>query len=463
MTDLATKLLNTNLSRFSCLLFLFIIFNCSNKSENKVPAAADENILSQSVSGDSLEIIIKNIPPQTTAALLYNDFDLSSKNIYFENKSDSSKTVSQKILKPGNFDYTILYRTFTMTDNKFVPYYHNYVITQSVEQIEFLFNEKNGDIKLQNDHGNIINYDHITNAYQEITRKTNKITSLQKIQRIENLHAENKKNFKDNILLSLNDLVFYKQLSLLSPKDKRIENYLLSLEKPVWSTDLLGVIYQYLRAKKESIYLLNLNKSKNTVYNDLMEIGIANHLVQYKESKYPNYAKNLEWFEDTDYYKNHKGSLEKLLKTDKKPDSVKNQILSFDVHDGDQVVKLKNVLSVRKSKYYLLDFWATWCIPCLQNIEAMHQMHLPKELEILYISMDRTKDKEKWSKKAQNLHLSNSYLFTETQNNKNIISKINLNELPRYILLDKDFNVVHPNLATPQEVDFLKELKTYIK
>ncbi|KAA0127261.1 hypothetical protein FY557_13905 [Chryseobacterium sp. SN22] len=464
MTDLAIKLLNANVSRFLCLLFLFILFNCSNKSENKViPAPAGENILPQSVSGDSLEIIIKNIPPQTAASLMYNDFDLSSKNIYFENTSGISRTVSQKILKPVNSDYTLLYRTFTMTDNKFVPHYHNYFIGQPVDRIEFVFNEKNGDIKLENNNGTVINYDNITNAYQEITRKTNKITALQKVRQIENLHADNKKNFTDNNLLSLNDLVFYKQLSLLSPEDKRIQNYLLSLEKPVWSTDLLGVIYQYLQAKKDSIYLLNLNKSKNSVYNGLIEIGIANHLVQYKEGKYPDYARNLEWFEDTEYYKNHKDSLKKLLETDKKPESVKNQILSFDVHDGDRVVKLKNVLSAHKSGYYLLDFWATWCIPCLQNIEAMHQMDLPKELEIFYISMDRTKDKEKWSGKARNMDLFNSYLFAETQNNKNIIRKINLNELPRYILLDKDFNVVHPNLATPQEADFLKELKTYMK
>ena len=97
MKDLATKLVNANLSRFSCLLFLFVIFNCSNQSENRVnPAAANENILSQAVSGDSLEIIIKNIPPQTTAVLMYNDFDLSSKNIYFENKSGISKTISRR-------------------------------------------------------------------------------------------------------------------------------------------------------------------------------------------------------------------------------------------------------------------------------------------------------------------------------------------------------------------------------
>ena len=468
MMDMAIKLLNTNLSRFSYLLFLFIIFNCSNKSESKVINATEnkntfvnKNTLSKSISNDSLEIIIKNIPANTTASLMYNDFDLNSKNIYFENKSNVSKTISQKILKSTNFDYTILYRTFTMINNKFVPYYHDYLINQSIKQIEFLFNEKNGDIELQNE--NIIMYDHITNAYQEITKKTNKISSSQKIQKIENLHATNEKNFTNRQQLLLNDLVFYKQLSLLSPNDKRIENYLVDIKAPIWSTDLLGILYQYLQTKKDNIYLLNLNKSKNEIYNKLIEVGISNHLQQYKDKKYATYNKNLEWFKNTDYYKNNKIKLEKLLVTDEKPNSIKNELLSFDLHNDDKIVQLENILSKHNSKYYLLDFWATWCIPCLQNIEAIHKMDLPKDIEIVYISMDRTKDKEKWSKKAKDLHLPNSYLFAETPNNKNIIKKVNLNQLPRYVLIDKDFNIINPNLATPQEVDFLKELKIYMK
>ena len=118
--------------------------------------------------------------------------------------------------------------------------------------------------------------------------------------------------------------------------------------------------------------------------------------------------------------------------------------------------------TVEPGKVTLVSFWATWCVPCLQNIEAIHNMDLPANLEIIYISMDRTKDREKWSKKSHDFNLSNSYLFAETQNNKAIITKIGLNQLPRYILVDKDFNILNPNLATPQETDFLKELEMYI-
>ncbi len=38
-----------------------------------------------------------------------------------------------------------------------------------------------------------------------------------------------------------------------------------------------------------------------------------------------------------------------------------------------------------------------------------------------------------------------------------------LNQLPRYILVDKNFNVLDANMITPQEGDFLKNLKSYIK
>ena len=55
------------------------------------------------------------------------------------------------------------------------------------------------------------------------------------------------------------------------------------------------------------------------------------------------------------------------------------------------------------------------------------------------------------------------YLIIENENNKNIIKEIQLNQLPRYILVDKNFNILDANMITPQEGDFLKNLKSYIK
>jgi hypothetical protein len=90
-------------------------------------------------------------------------------------------------------------------------------------------------------------------------------------------------------------------------------------------------------------------------------------------------------------------------------------------------------------------------------------MELPKNLETIYISMDKAKDREKWLTKSSELNLNNSFLITENQNNKNIIKEIQLNQLPRYILVDKNFNIIDINMITPQEGDFLKNLKSYIK
>ncbi len=466
MTVSVNKLLQISSSRFLCLLFLFILINCSNKSEKNTSennSVFSKKILStKSTQNDSLEITVHNIPSSVTVSFMYNDVDFNNQYISFENKSKEVQTLSRKILKPTKFSYSLLYRSFTAIDNKVETYYHDYYIDKNAQKLEFLFDEKNGDVQLQNRDSNVIIYDDITRKFQQITKRSNHTSVSQKIQKIQELHQEFQKKFNTQSELLVNDLVFYKQLSLLSPADNRIKEYLEGITDPVWGTDLSIILHQFLQTKKENIYSLHLNKTENKIYNKLMEVGVSNHLQQYNDKKYTNYNKNLIWFKkNTEYYKNNKKTLDKLLGIEKEIKSIRDDILSFDLHKEGRVVKLESIAD-RKSPYYLLDFWATWCVPCLQNIEAIHNMDLPEDLEIIYISMDRTKDREKWSKKSQDFNLSNSYLFAETENNKTIITKIGLNQLPRYILIDKDFNILNSNLATPQETDFLKELEMYI-
>lgn len=103
--------------------------------------------------------------------------------------------------------------------------------------------------------------------------------------------------------------------------------------------------------------------------------------------------------------------------------------------------------------YVLLDFWASWCIPCLKEVPKMKEIckeYQNKGLTVIGISLDE--DKNSWRKAIQKQQMDGwSQILSIRWNDENsddsfmesALSEIyGCTEIPFYVLIDKDGKVV---------------------
>jgi thiol-disulfide isomerase/thioredoxin len=60
--------------------------------------------------------------------------------------------------------------------------------------------------------------------------------------------------------------------------------------------------------------------------------------------------------------------------------------------------KLKPLLNKKDNKTYVINFWATWCAPCVKELpafEKLKEQYAEMNVEVLLVSLDFPKQKEK--------------------------------------------------------------------
>jgi len=138
------------------------------------------------------------------------------------------------------------------------------------------------------------------------------------------------------------------------------------------------------------------------------------------------------------------------------PDSVlKNSFLIS--YEKREKISLKEVLEMYKDKALYIDFWASWCGPCRRDISQSQDTKKylnEKQIEYLYISID--KNEKDWIETADKEKIDRNQFRLYDSKNSPLTNYLNLEYIPRYLLLNKEHKVKNFAASNP-DLNFLKE------
>ena len=109
-------------------------------------------------------------------------------------------------------------------------------------------------------------------------------------------------------------------------------------------------------------------------------------------------------------------------------------------------------LSSLRGKYVMLDFWASWCVPCAQafpHVKEFYEQHRDK-LEILGVAIRDKKDK--W-KAAAEKHQLPWKLVLDTEGENSVAEQYGIMAVPTYVLLDPEGKVLNWNLGELETIE----------
>lgn len=164
-----------------------------------------------------------------------------------------------------------------------------------------------------------------------------------------------------------------------------------------------------------------------------------------------------------------KGRLGNKISDDiRKRENIQIGILAPDFKATDLNNKTLTLSQFKNKNIVLLDFWASWCIPCRNNIphlKTIYTEYHPKGLEIVAISVDY--DKKAWISTVQeektnhwyNIHSGFDRYNPENIKDYDVYSNYFYSTIPTQILIDFDGKIIgHWIGSTPENNTRLENL-----
>ena len=105
------------------------------------------------------------------------------------------------------------------------------------------------------------------------------------------------------------------------------------------------------------------------------------------------------------------------------------------------------------NKVLVIDFWGTWCGPCLKqipySIALQKKYSADKNVVFIFIALE-TDNKNNWKKKIKELGITGINLYAEGNLSNPQIKSLDIHSLPRYIIVKKNGIIYNINAPHPE-------------